>query len=201
MKLRVVDYREALSTLVQKTKRNAFRKVSFSFKQFADEGAFFLLSKCLYLKRINVDFRQEFLIPGCFCYRRWNSATDRITYTCCIKLSFQSFLWASLWALWLIVNPRDLTLLFTLWKILPCQTLATVWNTLNCKQNELQIKVIVYQGILFLFKERSILTTKRALMLLTKVLMTPRCKLLCWTFFKCLFCRFQLSLWGYKNGS
>ena len=70
MKLRVVDYRKALSTLVQKTKRNAFRKVSCSFKQFADEGAFFLLSKCLYLKRINVDFRQEFLIPGCFCYRR-----------------------------------------------------------------------------------------------------------------------------------
>ena len=45
MKLRVVDYRKALSTLVQKTKRNAFRKVSFSFKQFADEGALFFAFK------------------------------------------------------------------------------------------------------------------------------------------------------------
>ena len=45
MKLRVVDYRKALSTLVQKTKRNAFRKVSCSFKQFADEGALFFAFK------------------------------------------------------------------------------------------------------------------------------------------------------------
>ena len=135
---------------------------------------------------------------ACLCYRRWNSATDRITYTCCIKLSFQSFLWASVWALWLIVNPRDLTLLSTFWKILPCQTLATVWNTLNCKQNELQIKMIVYLGILFLFKGRSILTTKRALILLTKVLMTPRCKVLCWTFFNVCFVVFSCHYEGIK---
>ena len=45
MKLSVVDYRKAWSTSLQKTKRNAFRKVSGSFKQFADEGALFFASK------------------------------------------------------------------------------------------------------------------------------------------------------------